>query len=430
MGNHFEGLLSITRAMDSFQLKNDAAVAILKGAAMILSKMQPQQVTDGLRELCGCQTMPLQELLESQQQSTNEDGTVKVGSKSDPVVWLDRLASVFRHVTPSVTEAQPHPCQPVVMEVWPVLSQACQKFQGDSRLIERCCRCIRFAIRCVGKSSAPLLHPLVSQMVNIYQIHQHSCFLYLGSILVDEYGSEVGCVDGLIQMLEAFLGPTFKVLQGSVNVDGTALTPGSFYLGLREHPDTVDDLFRLCTRFLQRCPVPFLQNTFLETLLGVALHAAQLDHRDANASVMKFLTELIRCGSAEPDKIGENEAEASKAMINGLLIERGEATNILRALLQSSIFYLPSYMCVDVSEVIYELLILARSAVCVALETVLQGLPTCSSTGVSPTCPPVEATATPVVTQDQLSEFHKQIVEADSAKSVQCALREFTRLFR
>ena len=59
-------------------------------------------------------------------------------------------------------------------------------------------------------------------------------------------------------------------------------------------------------------------------------------------------------------------------MINGLLIERGEATNILRSLLQSAIYYLPSYMCVDVSEVIYELLLLARPAVCIALENVLQ----------------------------------------------------------
>ena len=59
-------------------------------------------------------------------------------------------------------------------------------------------------------------------------------------------------------------------------------------------------------------------------------------------------------------------------MINGLLIERGEAANILRSLLQSAIYYLPSYMCVDVSEVIYELLLLARPAVCIALENVLQ----------------------------------------------------------
>ena len=146
-------------------------------------------------------------------------------------------------------------------------------------------------------------------------------------------------------------------------------------------------------------------------------------------------------------------------MINGLLIERGEATNILRSLLQSSIYYLPSYMCVDISEVIYELLLLARPAVCIALENVLQvrqllrcsllqsfcprpnnsydvalsnqSLPTCSSVGITPTSPPPsEPSGTPVVTREQLSEFHKQVVAADSAKNVQFALREFTRLFR
>ena len=49
--------------MDSFQLKNDAAVNILKGTAIILSKMQPTQITDGLRQLCSFQTTPLGEVL-------------------------------------------------------------------------------------------------------------------------------------------------------------------------------------------------------------------------------------------------------------------------------------------------------------------------------------------------------------------------------
>lgn len=39
-------------------------------------------------------------------------------------------------------------------------------------------------------------------MVNVYQAHQHSCFLYLGSILVDEYGMEEGCRQGLLDMLQ------------------------------------------------------------------------------------------------------------------------------------------------------------------------------------------------------------------------------------
>ena len=40
------------------------------------------------------------------------------------------------------------------------------------------------------------------QMVNVYHVHQHSCFLYLGSILVDEYGMEEGCRQGLLDMLQ------------------------------------------------------------------------------------------------------------------------------------------------------------------------------------------------------------------------------------
>ena len=37
-------------------------------------------------------------------------------------------------------------------------------------------------------------------MVSVYNTNPHSCFLYLGSILVDEYGDESGCVPGLIGM--------------------------------------------------------------------------------------------------------------------------------------------------------------------------------------------------------------------------------------
>lgn len=42
----------------------------------------------------------------------------------------------------------------------------------------------------------------VFQMVSVYQMYPHSCFLYLGSILVDEYGMEEGCRQGLLDMLQ------------------------------------------------------------------------------------------------------------------------------------------------------------------------------------------------------------------------------------
>lgn len=50
-----------------------------------------------------------------------------------------------------------------------------------------------------------LFHSLLvvcAQMVSVYQVYPHSCFLYLGSILVDEYGMEEGCRQGLLDMLQ------------------------------------------------------------------------------------------------------------------------------------------------------------------------------------------------------------------------------------
>ena len=70
--------------------------------------------------------------------------------------------------------------------------------------------------------------------MELYCANGHSCFLYVGSILVDEFGNDTSNWNLLLQMVEAFIVPTFALLQ----------TPN----GLRDHPDTIDDLFRLCSR--------------------------------------------------------------------------------------------------------------------------------------------------------------------------------------
>ena len=86
------------------------------------------------------------------------------GTQRDPTLWLDRLAAIFRNTNPQITNGQVHPCQTILQEIWPVLSDTFSKFQADIRVIERCCRCVRFAVRCVGKGSAVLLTPLVTQV--------------------------------------------------------------------------------------------------------------------------------------------------------------------------------------------------------------------------------------------------------------------------
>ncbi|KAK3585736.1 hypothetical protein CHS0354_020305 [Potamilus streckersoni] len=391
MVSHFQGLVQIAQAVDSFNLSNDAAIGLLKGIATILGKLPPAETSKGLQTLCSFQITPLSKLLTETQADTT--------SKRDPTVWLDRLAAIFRHTSPTVTNGQMHPCQAVIQEVWPVLSEACNKYQADVRIIERCCRCVRFVIRCLGKSSASLLTPLVTQMVTLYQVHQHPCFLYLGSILVDEYGTDAGCVTGLLEMLQAFCGPTFKLLEE--------------HNGLRNHPDTVDDLFRLCLRFVQRSPVPFLQSVVAKPIICCAIAACSLDHKDANASVMKFLNDFLKCANTKEDK---GDFDLRRSLVSGLMSDHGHA--LVHALVHSIVYCLPTYMCADIADVIWEIMQLDRPTFCHWLEAALKALPTENSGAVV------------TATHKQLTDFHKAVTSAENVTQVSAALREFARLYR
>uniref|UniRef100_A0A3Q1B408 Transportin-3 n=1 Tax=Amphiprion ocellaris TaxID=80972 RepID=A0A3Q1B408_AMPOC len=390
MAQHFQGLLDIARSLDSFALSTEAAVGLLKGTALVLARLPLEKIAECLSDLCAVQVMALKKLLAEESRN---------GKSADPTVWLDRLAVIFRHTNPIVENGQTHPCQKVIQEIWPVLSETLNTHQADNRIVERCCRCLRFAVRCVGKGSASLLQPLVTQMVSVYQVYPHSCFLYLGSILVDEYGMEEGCRQGLLDMLQALCMPTFQLLE----------QPN----GLRNHPDTVDDLFRLATRFVQRSPVTLLSSSIIVHIIQCAIAATSLDHRDANCSVMKFVRDLIHTGVANDH---EEDFEVRKRLIGQAMEQHGQ--QLVTQLMHSCCFCLPPYTLPDVAEVLWEVMVFDRPTFCRWLESALKGLPKETSGGAV------------TVTHKQLTDFHKQVTSAEECKQVCWAIREFTRLFR
>ncbi|NXV12912.1 TNPO3 protein, partial [Cepphus grylle] len=370
MAQHFNGLLEIARSLDSFTLSPEAAVGLLKGTALVLARLPLEKIAECLSELCAVQVMALKKLL-SQEPSN--------GLSSDPTVPLDRLAVIFRKRTdPSVPKTALTPFSLCIPQIWPVLSETLNKHSADNRIVERCCRCLRFAVRCVGKGSAALLQPLVTQMVNVYRAHQHSCFLYLGSILVDEYGMEEGCRQGLLDMLQALCIPTFQLLE----------QPN----GLQNHPDTVDDLFRLAARFIQRSPVTLLRSQVMIPILQWAIAATTLDHRDANCSVMKFLRDLIHTGVANDH---EEDFEVRKELINQVMNQLGQ--QLVNQLLHTCCFCLPPYTLPDVAEVLWEIMQIDRPTFCRWLENSLKGLPKETTGGAIQ------------VTHKQLTDFHKQV---------------------
>lgn len=88
------------------------------------------------------------------------------------------------------------------MQLWPVLSRCLETFAVSRRTVEHTITSLRFAVRSLGVHSFDFLPALVHQMVAIYARNPHSSLLYLGSVLVDEYGAfgEVG--PGLLAMTE------------------------------------------------------------------------------------------------------------------------------------------------------------------------------------------------------------------------------------
>lgn len=266
----------------------------------------------------------------------------------------------------------------MVLECWPPISRALDKYQADIRIMERGCRAVRFMLRCVSQQVREILESLVNQIVTIYCAHKHSCFLYLGSILVDEYASDINCIHGLLGMLQAFIEPTFLLLREED--------------GLRNHPDTVDDFFRLCARFLQRAPKSFLQSSSITHIIQCALLACSLDHKEANTSVMKFFCDMINTGKTGKD---QTDFEERKGMVTRILEEYGQ--HLITNLVHACIFFLHTYMLSEVADVIVELLEFNREVTSKWLVNTLDTLPKQTNGGVIS------------VTSQQLSDCHAAV---------------------
>lgn len=195
----------LTAVMADPKLTAEAAVSLLKATATLMSGLPREEITGRLRDLCGLQARPLATAL--------EHSTVDPASL---VGWLDRLAAIFRHISPPVQNGDIHPCLPVVEELWPLLARTFEVCQANGRLMEHLCRTVRFVIRSLGAQSHPFLPDLVGRMVSAYGRHPHSCLLYLGSILVDEYGQFDQCLQGLAEMSQVRSYCRFIVSVGSL----------------------------------------------------------------------------------------------------------------------------------------------------------------------------------------------------------------------
>merc|ERR1719350_1470626 len=155
------------------------------------------------------------------------------------------------------------------------------------------------------------------------------------------------------------------------------------------------------------------QTEFLKSILECALLSAALEHRDANASVMKFFYDLLHAGRTRENN---PDFEARRHLIGALHLEYGG--KLVDSLVKAAVLTLPSYTYHDIGDVIHECLQHDRASVCSWLEECLKTLESS------------ESSALAAITRQQLVEFHRAVTSAESAPDVSQAIREFVRLWR
>jgi len=258
--------------------------------------------------------------------------------------------------------------------------------------MEHCCRTTRFVIRSMGTQSIVFIEELALKLVTIYSEYPHSCILYLCSIVVDEYGSNQALEHGLVKMLNLLTEKAFVIFTDPKN-------------GPRSHPETIDDLFRLAVRFCYRMPAAFFGQEVSEEFMKAAVHTVELDHPDANKSVVQFLTEILSFTK-------RMNFATSDDSVKKLILTYGE--ELLYQCLQASIFTLSASLRYDVANLIKILVQLDSANSYGWLDSAISRLP--KDSGLS-------------ATTEQLLGFKQNISRASRTGDVAAEVAELTRLY-
>uniref|UniRef100_A0A914HD50 Exportin-1/Importin-beta-like domain-containing protein n=1 Tax=Globodera rostochiensis TaxID=31243 RepID=A0A914HD50_GLORO len=421
-----ELLARVEQAQSSGQEMEQAAHHLLRASAHLINDLPAHQLCAGLGRLCAGSNARLGEInqktlgqvhasqiassstLFEENKENGPDSWAKL--QTDPVLWLDRLAGVWRILLPwqqqlaykqMANEGQelPPECPWLTLcsNAMECALTTLQRHQSEQRVVEHSCRTIRFLIRSMGAQSVVFIEPLASQIMLTYGQFPHSCLLYLSSILVDEYGAMAHLQPGMLQMLE------------NLATRSLALLAADSENGLRNHPDTVDDLYRLAIRFVQRSPSILFSHPVVVQLLQGAIHGLVLNHQDANKSVTKFVLEIIAVANG---KRGQALSKDITARVGQLLAENGP--QLMLASVSAALFHLSNSLCKEMAEIVHELLKTDKQKAEQWLNFVCMQLPNDGGHSATP---------------KQLNDFRVTVLESVRPYDILEAMRELSKFY-
>lgn len=210
-----------------------------------------------------------------------------------------------------------HPVVDIFLAISPFLGQILQKFPSEY-LAEKVCRCYKHFLNNVSLCSLPLLNPLLHHVLQQYQHHSYSCYLYVCSISVKVFGESLQIFDKRHNSNPSSTLASFSSLQNLLGDDGAILfqscsigqlkqtlqemvehvievffTHHSSLEMFEEHPDLVEEFYYLMARILQVIPILFLDSSHAGHVISAAIVGLNLHHREAQKGILLFIQRLV-----------------------------------------------------------------------------------------------------------------------------------------
>lgn len=314
---------------------------------------------------------------------------------------MDHISSFFKQINlrPQTIPELRNFISVIDKELWPIIFEVLVKgAEARGETIEKSCRAIRYIIRSLKPEW--MIQRVADTMINLYRTYpQNSSPLYICSILVDEFANKSAEINqGLFAMLEIFCTLTFTLLEVNASQSQSLLT-------MKSYPETIDDMMRLFTRFMTKCPDEFVHCKALESIIELSISSLRIDHPDANENVSKFVRALIEL--AQTNKY----PHITEAVRNVL------GARITDSVIKACLFDIPLNLIGNEAEVLHTLRGFDKELYANWVTLSTSGLPKTNSQGLV------------TITPEQLQDFQATLASADSVKRIVSALRATVRLY-
>ncbi|CAF3985506.1 unnamed protein product, partial [Rotaria sordida] len=390
-------IIQATLWLDLVNNGSDAAQCLLKASSKLISRLTSMDdIHRYLKLLFDQQIQSLTQIL-STHSDTNYSSIIK---------RLDCLTAIFRSLDFKTTQEEIHPCVIIVQQLLPLLNLIIVRYRSSVKLSECWSRTIRFIIRSMHSHAKIFFQPIVELVISSYDDVPHSCFLYLISIIVDEYGNNQDLKPSIIVMSEHLTTKTFSILN----------KPDGF----QQNPDLVDDFYRLSSRLLQRCPLEYLKSSVIRPIIEQIIPNCHLEHRDASSSMIAFLQTLVKLTSNKNKEI-KHKPELSEVRSLSMSLCETYIPNLLTALIRAIVISrVPSSIRLSISEFVGELKTYMSDKFSQWLQKSLTEIPRTSRNGL------VE-----IVTLKQHEQFYNVLCESDTQPStIDYEFETFAKLYR